>query len=207
MEIKCVEDTDNGEESSPRETNKDVRKESLSNREGGSVFGFIADDHASEELKGSNTETEEKLRTTEYSVGECSAFVDGANEKRINDSTQKAEDMVADNGKENDGHCLPLTGNGEFEVCEAEQIAEDLINTDYSAGRSDITKGTDESEGAISGSRVGMRHESLQELEDVLENNGNESSSVPVSYDLQLDEEEKFEVYLETLKSRETALR
>ena len=52
---------------------------------------------------------------------------------------------------------------------------------------------------------IAVHDETMRDLKSVLDQGG--SISTDVSYELKLNEDEKIEIYLETLKSRETALR
>ena len=184
------------------------RKESVSSYESGSVFDFIADDKDSAECKkemtGENGEEVVKIRDNlqERDDGGC---VGG--QLHI-DATVEVKEQPNEAGKDVGKHKVATNEGIQHEMMEREETRkanndnfslnddeEDINSEDDDAAEANI-KTKDEKIGGE------IRSETFQDLKDVLEKEQND-----VTYEVQLDDEEKFEVYLETLKSREKALR
>ena len=192
-----VEEIDNEEshvvpdkEKTLHNTIPDSRKDSVNSYESGSAFDFISDDQDLED-DGQSTETRSEKIINDDGIVLVSSYFSNENEDAQDKSGETRENEIAEK----------MVLDVKATVTEEKQLPGD-VDIDNGGARTEKQRGAEKPDMPSSRRELGIRNETLEDLEGVI---GNDSDDV--SYDVQLDEEEKFEVYLETLKSREKSLR
>lgn len=211
-EVKNFDDDDKSEAASKEDSLKDYdgdnREESISSYESGSLFDFISDNHES----GKSSKNENPLvRDVSKKNGDSFDKNEHLSVKNI-DAKDDSDVNVKDNHEkysletpDTQNETNKIHDDTTEELSDLKYPKETVITAEESSHIDMNSGGEETSETPENKNDIEIRNETLQDLEGILEISGHDVSMA--SYDLHLDEEEKFEVYLETLKSREASLK
>ena len=181
------------EETSSNE-GRDSRKDSTSSYGSSSAFGFISDDRAPEDIVHEAESTSEQTISSEmsnYLPLESSCAHDGVEQTPVvRERPSVGGDTVA--GKDESAIIVSKSKRNN-------------VSDDYCGDESKIGGGIEaggDPDSRANRSDIEIQSQTLEDLKGIIGQNLED-----VSYDVSLDEDEKFELYVETLKSREKSLR
>ena len=211
------------------------RRQSISSQGSSSAFEFVSDEAITDSLKNTQTnQIDTSANLARSAQSELITDLDNVpearnlepNEKNISSDLSVGNSKVGHEEQESvnreileqeamergvvDQECDSIITNLEdHKAAKDTEVHNQQIDTSNDLRIKDSSLESKETTGNVKtkegDTTVSIHDETMRDLKNVLDQDG--SIPTDVSYELKLNEEEKIEIYLETLKSRETALR